>query len=97
MWKTCSPLIATFGRLISVVFNCDLYRNFGAFAIFCMVAVPAFGQVSVLTQHNDNARTGQNTSETILNTSNVNANDSESSSQCRSMAKCMPSRFTYRV
>src|SRR5580698_9444202 len=29
------------------------------------------GQVSILTQHNDNARTGQNLSESTLNTSNV--------------------------
>jgi hypothetical protein len=36
--------------------------------------VPAvFGQVSVLTQRNDNARTGQNLNEKVLNTANVNA------------------------
>ena len=35
-------------------------------------AIPGMGQVSVLTQHNDAARTGQNLSEMTLNTSNVN-------------------------
>ena len=30
--------------------------------------------IDVLTQHNDNARTGENLSETVLNTSNINMN-----------------------
>ena len=44
----------------------------GALALSCVAVMPAFGQTPVLTQHNDNARTGQNTSETILTTTNVN-------------------------
>ncbi|HET6145297.1 MAG TPA: hypothetical protein VFE02_17445, partial [Candidatus Acidoferrales bacterium] len=41
-------------------------------ALVIFVAPQARGQVDVLTQHNDNARSGANLKETKLNTSNVN-------------------------
>jgi len=46
-----------------------------AFIVFCSLAAlfPAHAQVNVTTHHNDNARDGQNLSETILAPANVNA------------------------
>src|SRR5580704_11479513 len=38
-----------------------------------LACAPLYGQASVLTWHNDNARTGQNLQETILTPANVNA------------------------
>jgi len=52
-----------------------LYRIITTAFLFFVIVLSASAQSSVLTQHNDNARTGQNTSETILNTTNVNANE----------------------
>jgi hypothetical protein len=45
----------------------------GLFFAWLFAGPAAFGQVSVLTQHNDNARTGANLDEPILTPSNVNA------------------------
>ena len=42
-------------------------------ASLILLAAPAAAQVSVLTQHNDNARTGANTQERTLNPANVNS------------------------
>ena len=40
-------------------------------SLMLVTLMPTFGQVSVLTQHNDNKRTGANLKETVLNTNNV--------------------------
>jgi len=48
---------------------CNPYR---ISALAALIAAPLAGQVSVLTQHNDVARTGANLQETTLNVSNVN-------------------------
>jgi len=42
--------------------------------VLLFLVLGAQSQTNVVTQHNDNSRTGQNNHETILNTSNVNSN-----------------------
>ena len=52
--------------------DCILCRSTAIAFLSCVIALSASGQTAVLTQHNDVSRDGQNTTETILTTSNVN-------------------------
>src|SRR5260370_29035987 len=52
--------------------KCVLFLSLVLFMLLANICASA--QVSVLTQHNDNQRTGANLSETTLNTSSVNVN-----------------------
>ncbi len=49
-------------------------RHFWLSTLLLLTALPGWGQVSVLTQHNDVGRSGANLSETVLTPGNVNAN-----------------------
>ena len=49
------------------------YIGILAVALFCIFSTALQAQVNVTTYHNDNARTGQNTQETILTPANVNS------------------------
>lgn len=52
--------------------SCSLTSALFTIFFFLVCVFPSFGQTPVLTQHYDNARTGQNTTETILTHGNVN-------------------------
>jgi hypothetical protein len=60
-------------HLLTTVLNTAIKTTTLGLACVLLSAAPAFAQTSVLTQHNDAARTGANLDETVLTTTNVNS------------------------
>ncbi|PYX02206.1 MAG: hypothetical protein DMG86_07955, partial [Acidobacteria bacterium] len=67
--RRCNIILNRINNLLRELFR-TLIAGFSVLAL----VLGAHGQVNVTTYHNDNARTGQNTNETILNPANVNVN-----------------------
>ena len=61
-------------RLSARLSDRQILCSLACFLAFATLPVSLLAQIAVTTQHNDNYRTGANPNETILNTSNVNAN-----------------------
>lgn len=71
MLETESPFIAIAARRQRLVLSCKFRSGALTLFLFCAVVVLAFGQNPVETRHNDNGRSGQNTPEKILSTTDV--------------------------